>query len=41
MNPKYLYPMFQYKLGHYLLGGAFMMQLLGFLVMRKIVNIKM
>jgi len=41
MNPKYLYPMFQYKLGHYLLGGAFLMQVLGFLVMRKIVNIKM
>ncbi|OGL59825.1 MAG: hypothetical protein A3J27_14435 [Candidatus Tectomicrobia bacterium RIFCSPLOWO2_12_FULL_69_37] len=41
MNPKYLQPMFQYKMGHYLLGGALMMQLLGFLVMRKIVNIKM
>lgn len=41
MNPKYLQPMFQYKMGHYALGGAFMLQLVGFLVMRKIINIKM
>ncbi|MEK6710490.1 MAG: type II secretion system F family protein, partial [Nitrospinota bacterium] len=41
MNPKYLMPMFQYSMGHYLLGGALTMQILGFLVMRKIVNIKM
>jgi len=41
MNPKYLMPMFTTKLGNYALGGAFVMQVLGFMVMRKIVNIKM
>ncbi len=41
MNPKYLSPMLNTELGHYLLGGAVFMQCLGALVMKKIINIKM
>ncbi len=41
MNPRYLMPLFTLQMGHYLLGGALLLQFLGFLAMRKIVNIKM
>jgi tight adherence protein B len=41
MNPKYLSPMINTELGHYLLGGAAFMQFVGALVMKKIINIKM
>ena len=41
LNPEYLMPMFTTELGRYALAGAFVMQVAGFLVMRKIVNIKM
>ncbi len=41
MNPKYLEPMINTQLGHYLLGGAAFMQFIGALVMKKIINIKM
>lgn len=41
VNPSYLVPMFKTTMGHYLLGGAILLQLLGILVMRKIINIKM
>jgi tight adherence protein B len=41
MNPKYLAPMIETQLGHYLLGGAAFMQFIGALVMKKIINIKM
>ena len=41
MNPKYLDPLLTKTLGNYVLAGALTMQILGFLVMKKIINIKM
>lgn len=41
INPQYLEPLFQTQIGHMLLGAAFCMELAGFLVIRKITNIKM
>jgi tight adherence protein B len=40
-NPYYFMPMINTDLGNYALAGAFCMQVAGFLVMRKIINIKM
>lgn len=41
MNPQYLAPLLYTEMGHYLLGGAFTMQVFGALIMMKIINIKM
>lgn len=41
LNPDYLTPMFRTELGNYALASAFVLQVFGFLVMRKIINIKM
>ena len=40
LNPGYLQPLFQDKLGHYLILIAVVLQLIGFIVIRKIVQIK-
>lgn len=41
VNAGYLAPMFKTTMGNYLLGMAIVLQLLGVLVMKKIINIKM
>ncbi len=41
INPEYLMPMIKTDLGNYALAAAFVMQVAGFLVMRKIINIKL
>ncbi len=40
LNPEYIKLLFTEKIGHYMIYGALFMQLLGFLVIRKVVNIK-
>jgi len=40
LNPDYLEPLFHDKLGHYVIGIASVMQIIGFLVIHKIVQIK-
>lgn len=40
INPDYFMTLINEKIGHYLLGGALLMQLLGIWVIRKIVNIR-
>jgi len=40
MNPDYLTPLFENKTGNHLLIIAFVLQIIGFLIIRKIVNIK-
>ena len=40
LNPSYLQLLFTEKLGQYMVGGALGLQFLGFLVIKKVVNIK-
>jgi tight adherence protein B len=40
MNPQYLTPLFQDKLGHYFLAAAVILQIIGFSVIRRIIRIK-
>jgi tight adherence protein B len=40
LNPNYLSPLFTDPMGHKMLGGAIVLQIVGALVIRKIVNIK-
>ena len=40
LNPEYIKLLFTEKIGHYMVGGAIFMQILGFFVIRKVVNIK-
>ena len=41
MNPSYLTPLFKDKLGHFLIGLSVFLQIIGFLMIRKIVQIKL
>ena len=40
INPAYMQPMFESTVGHYLLGACVVLEVLGFIVIRKIVDIK-
>jgi len=40
LNPEYLSPLFQDKLGHYLILAAVVLQIIGFIVIQKVVQIK-
>jgi tight adherence protein B len=41
VNPKYMNSMYDHPWGYYILGFGILMQLVGWLIIRKIVNIEL